>query len=219
MRGTETSSTIRGVREANALQDELDALLNEPLLREVSSLTHFPGGSQVLQKREGYRELLRAYVEFEIASKLAWDGGEDVYGAGQRDVASLYEYWVFFKLAEIVSSVCNAPLDLESLVEVSEEGLAIDIRRGKDRVLVGDVERLGRRLRIELWFNRTFAFGPRDGQSWTRQMRPDYSLRIHAVDEAQLKREADDIWLHFDAKYRIDRLAEAMDVNQRSIPT
>lgn len=207
----DSSATIRGLREANALQDELDALLNEPLIREVSSLTVFPGGSQVLQKREGYRELLRAYVEFEIASKLAWNGGEDVYGAGQRDVASLYEYWVFFELAEIVSSVCDAPLNLASLIDVREDGLAIDIRRGRHRILAGDVARSGRRLRIELWFNRTFVFGPKDDQSWTRQMRPDYSLRIHALDEDQLLDRADDIWLHFDAKYRIDRLAQAID--------
>jgi len=33
-----------------------------------------------------------------VASKLSWQGGDDVYGAGQRDVATLYEYWAFLSL-------------------------------------------------------------------------------------------------------------------------
>ena len=38
---------------------------------------------------------------FELAAKLIWSGGEAVYGAGKKDIATLYEYWVFFKLLDL----------------------------------------------------------------------------------------------------------------------
>ena len=103
----------------------------------------------MLQKREGYREILRAYIQFEVASKLAWSGGEDVYGAGQRDVATLYEYWVFLKLAQVISDLCDAKFDFSSLIEVQKDGLNVSLRRGIAKVLIGTAVRLGRELTIE----------------------------------------------------------------------
>ena len=35
---------------------------------------------------------------YDLAAKLIWTGGEDVYGVGKRDIATLYEYWLFFIL-------------------------------------------------------------------------------------------------------------------------
>jgi hypothetical protein len=208
----------RGIREASLLLLRLEGILYQPLFREVGDLTHFPAGDQVLQKREGYRELLRAYIEFEVASKLAWSGGEEVYGAGQRDVATLYEYWAFFQLVRIVATVCEVPFDLERLVEVRPDGLAIDLHRGRDRVLVGGVSRLGRSLRVELWFNREFRKTSSSGGTWSRSMRPDYSVRISAVaKEISGTNQPDDVWLHFDAKYRVDAVSEIVGADAQTI--
>ena len=35
-----------------------------------------------------------------MAGLLKWEGGENVYGAGMRNVSTLYEYWLFFELNE-----------------------------------------------------------------------------------------------------------------------
>lgn len=200
----------RGSREAANLLARLDALLSQPLFREVSDLTHFPVSDQVLQKREGYREVFRAYVEFEVASKLAWEGGEDVYGAGQRDVATLYEYWAFFELVQVVGQLCSVPIDLAGLVSVRDDGLAVDLQRGRDRILLGEVDRLGRKLAVELWFNREFRPAAAAG-SWSRTMRPDYSLRVSpALPSRRTGPASDDVWLHFDAKYRVQSLNEVV---------
>ena len=78
--------SCRGSRERATRQvlDELDAILSEELFREVGPLYRFPGDDQVLQKREGYREILRAYIQFEVASKLAWSGGEESMARGNE---------------------------------------------------------------------------------------------------------------------------------------
>jgi len=44
----------------------------------------------------GYREVLRVWLMFDLAAKLFWQGGEDVYSGDKKDVAVLYEYWLIF---------------------------------------------------------------------------------------------------------------------------
>src|SRR5204863_9454070 len=60
----------RGIREVGVVLDRLDEVLGEEVFREVGDLAAFPAGNQVLQKREGYRDVLRAYLQFELAAKL-----------------------------------------------------------------------------------------------------------------------------------------------------
>ena len=83
---------------------QLDEALNQDLFKELGSLSRFPGDDQVLQRREGYRDVFRAYLEFELAAQLSWRGAESSYSAGQRDVATLYEYWAFIQLAQLVAN-------------------------------------------------------------------------------------------------------------------
>jgi hypothetical protein len=179
------------------------------IFREVGPLTLFPAGDQVLQKREGYRDLFRTCVQFEAAAVLSWQGGEDVYGAGQRDVATLYEFWVFLQLAATVAKICQRSFDLSALVDVSQDHLAVGLRRGRQTVVSGSVARLGRTLHVELWFNRSFGVRGTGAPSWTRPMRPDCSLRISIDRETSAPfREGEEVWLHFDAKYRVEDLGE-----------
>jgi predicted component of viral defense system (DUF524 family) len=92
-------------QEISALTGQLDAVLGADVFRGVSPPDMLPLGSPVLQRKEGYREVYQAWLRFDMAARLVWQGGDDVYRAGQRDIATLYEYWVFFKLLEIVTAV------------------------------------------------------------------------------------------------------------------
>lgn len=198
----------RGKREAESLRDKLDALLSEELFREVGDLTRIPTNDQVIQKREGYRDIFRLHVLSEVAAQLSWAGGEDVYGAGQKNVATLYEYWAFLQLARVVADECESAFDWGDLVHVSRDAMDLDLRYGKASRFCGSVSRLGRTLKLELWFNRTF--GKRNGvaASWSRPMRPDCSLLISPV--CYSGHSVEPVWLHFDAKYRVDSLREIM---------
>jgi len=179
-------------------------MLGEELFREVAGLTQFPANDQVLQKREGYRDVLRAYLQFQAAANLSWEAIQDSYMAGQRNVASLYEYWVFIQLAKLVSKFCNKSFDFTGLLQ--KDGLNIALRQGSQTVVSGTAERFGRRLRLELTYNKTFKRRLDSEGSWTLPMRPDCSLAISS--DAGGEGDFVPVWLHFDAKYRIDSYQE-----------
>ncbi|MGD0949032.1 MAG: DUF2357 domain-containing protein [Candidatus Binatia bacterium] len=204
-----SAPVARGLREVEALIRYLDSLLSEQLFREVGPLDRFPAGDQVLQKREGYRDLFRAYIQFEAAALLTWRGGEGVYGAGQRDVATLYELWSFFQLAQVTAEICQRSFDSSALIEVHADRLGVGLCRGRQTAVLGSVSYLGRALHLELWFNRTFGTGGPGAPSWTRPMRPDCSLRISIDRESSAPfHGGEEIWLHFDAKYRVEDLGD-----------
>jgi predicted component of viral defense system (DUF524 family) len=194
--------TSRGRREIAAVLIQLDEILHHELFSDLKPITRFPADNQVLQKREGYREVFRAYVEFELASRLSWRSEEDAHGAGVRDVATLYEYWAFIQLAQMVAEIIGQPFDMSPLLAVQPDGLNIALRSGTEIVLRGNAMRLDRRMTIELCFNRTYGVDSEKIGSWTRPMRPDYSLLIYpAADESAA---FEPVALHFDAKYRVD---------------
>ena len=201
----------RGLREVQETRDFLDAVLAEGLFRELGNIEGFPADNQVLHKREGYRDVFQAYIQFDVAAKLSWDGGEDVYGAGKRDVATLYEYWVFMKLAQLISELCDIPFDFSDLIEVERDALNVTLKKGRRCVLKGIVERQGRKLALEFWFNRAFVKNSSNDGSWSHQMRPDYSLKISPADYEVAS--FDPVFVHFDAKYRINHLDELFSDN------
>jgi predicted component of viral defense system (DUF524 family) len=201
--GIEGPASRRGSREARELSDRLHAYLAAPMFGDVGNLTQFPASNQVLQRREGYRDVFRAFLLTEVAASIDWHGGIDVFRAGQRDVATLYEYWVFLELARILSDVLGQPVDRSKLFQTIDGKLSLELRRGRQLAVAGETWRYGRRLLVELWFNRTFG----RPQSWTETVRPDCSIKI--TPERGI--EADQsTWLHFDAKYRVQNLEEIM---------
>lgn len=165
----------------------------------------------MLQRREGYREVLQAWLNFAVAARLVWHGGEDVYGAGQRDVATLYEYWVFFKLLDLVADLFQ--LDQppgRNLLEPTADGFGLKLKAGRFLALQGEAVLHGRRLRVQFSYNRSFGTkGDRAAAgSWTEPMRPDYTLSLWPADFGATEAEAQELMVHvhFDAKYRIDNL-------------
>jgi len=210
----------RLVQEITALCTKLDEALGSEVLRHVGEPNFLPLGSPTLQRREGYREVLQAWLNFAMAAKLVWHGGEQVFGAGQRDVATLYEYWVFFKLLGVVASVFNLDKPAnETLLEQTADGFGLKLKAGKFMALTGRSTQLGRVLEVQFSYNRSFRATqkPRVPGSWTENLRPDYTLSLWPVgftaEEAELQELM--VHVHFDAKYRIDQvtalLSEATD--------
>jgi predicted component of viral defense system (DUF524 family) len=200
------AAVTRGRREVRKTLEQLDFLLDHDLFKDLGPLGRFPADDQVLQRREGYREIFRAYLEFELAAQLSWQSAESRFTAGQHDVATLYEHWAFLQLAQLIANLAGQSFDLRNLVELRPDALNVVLQSGKETVLSGTAERLGRRMAIELCFNRTFSQGSGFLGSWTRPMRPDYSLIISApVDEPAV---FEPVVLHFDAKYRVNFLDE-----------
>jgi hypothetical protein len=199
----------RGIDAAEEIIELLDRTISAPMFREVGRLASFPTGSQVLQKRAGYRELLRTFVLTETGARLALDWDiDDVFGASQRNIATLYEYWAFLQLARSVGRVCGDDQSAQVL-SLTNDGMSMTFRPGKKSRLRWMTTARGREVAVELYFNRTFLVSAQPDASWTRAMRPDCSLRVRPTGLAD-DVTADDlsIWLHFDAKYRLEYASE-----------
>lgn len=212
MRVPDKTKDARLVQEITALCTRLDEALASGVMRQVSELTCLPLGSPTLQRREGYREVLQAWLQFAMAAKLVWHGGEHVFGAGQRDVAALYEYWVFFKLLDVVEKVFTlSKPKVDELLEPTADGFGLKLRAGKFISMHGVSTQPGRVLRVQFSYNRSFKATnvARKAGSWSENLRPDYTLSLwpaeFTADEAEMQELM--VHVHFDAKYRIDQAA------------
>jgi len=196
--------------EIVSLIEGMEEVCSHEVFKQVSPLRFLPLNSPVLQRKEGYRQVLRSWMLFELAARLSWQGGDDVYAGGKRDAAALYEYWVFFKLLDIVSNIFELDQPpVESLINQKE--LVLKLKAGQYLPMAGIYQGAGRRLHIEFSYNRTFSAKKNSypqGGSWSRHMRPDYTLSLWPAEFTRDDAETQEVitHVHFDAKYKVDQL-------------
>jgi predicted component of viral defense system (DUF524 family) len=211
----------RAQKEATVLINNLENHLNHPFFREISRPITLKLNSPVLQRKSGYREILSAWLKFDLAAKLIWQGGEDVYNAGKRDIAVLYEYWLFFTLYDLIKEKFKInqhqynEKPYEHLIVPTNDGLNVMVKSGKHTALEGVYDSGNRKLHIKFSYNRTFTGGTeyinnndkKSAGSWTKTLRPDYTLSIWPVDLNEISAEEKEliVHIHFDSKYKVDQ--------------
>jgi predicted component of viral defense system (DUF524 family) len=214
----------RVAEDALRVQTELERALGADLFRDLSALHFLPLGSSVLQQKEGYREILRSWMRFDVAARVHWAGGDDVFGAGQKNVATLYEYWVFFRLVRVFTDLCGKTFPAANeLVETTGDGCLLRLRSGRQITLNAECHLGEVPVKLRLDYNRVFVrheSRERAG-SWTRRMRPDYTLSIWpvALDEREAEKQGLLSHVHFDAKYRIQWIAELFGADDADMDT
>ena len=223
--GSKKNATDRLKTEIFVVCNRLTNHLNSAFFKEVSLPSRLNLGSPVLQRKEGYREILQAWLMFDLSAKLAWEGGDNVYSAGKKNVAVLYEYWLFFKLLECVSDIFEIPASEKvTLVSSDDDHINLNIRQGKTKMVHGQTKAQNRLLNVCLYYNRTFPYKDNKHMSsagtWTMNMRPDYTLTIWPGEMSDVEAEEKDaiVYIHFDAKYRLDKiLLEDRDFDEETI--
>jgi hypothetical protein len=201
--------------EVTLLEDKLEQFVNHAVFKEVALPNILPLNSPILQRKEGYREILRIWLMFDLAAKLVWHGGDDVYSGGKRDVAVLYEYWLFFKLIDLIKEVFNIePKSIKELIKETKDGLCLQLRQGQYFPVKGVFDAGSRKLEIQFSYNKTFS-GDKDypeSGSWTKSMRPDYTLSIwpFGIDAETAEKQELITHIHFDSKYKVDHLVEIL---------
>lgn len=197
-------------REVTEWMNYLDEELSSDLWRSVGPIRTMPSNSQVLQKRSGYREILKYDISLRLSLELPWKQAErlaDGLVGDIRPVSELYEYWCFFQLRSILSELTVEEVSRDgSFVDITPDGLQVRLLRGK-RSRVSYIYRQDdiRTVSVNLYYNRTFARPNRPMPTWhgsyTARFDPDYSIEVVVSGEGLPQRH----WLHFDAKYRLDR--------------
>ena len=223
--------------EAGQMETALENLLAEPFFDEVGELHRLPLENQTLQKREGYREVLQAWLMLDAAAQIDWPGRKDTYDGTNRDVATLYEFWLYFTLVKMLRDTLGMepvrdPLEksadgwLPFCCESEKGGMAINLKQGRtsfSRFAWKGPD--GEKLRVHLFYNRRFG-GRTDVQksgAYSRGFRPDFTLVILPADyDATVWRQAERdgeaegriAYVHFDAKYRIEQIADLIGTEE-----
>lgn len=206
------------LHESENLIRELESKLHHSIFNSISTPTTLKLNSPVLQRKEGYREVLRVWLMFDLAAKLIWKGGDDIYSGGKKDIATLYEYWLFFILLDLFQSMFKIKSkDVADLIQYTSDGLNLQIKQGKFTALEGVCDLCSRKLNIKFSYNRSFSGNksyPSSG-SWTSTLRPDYTLSFwpNGISEEDAEVQELIVHIHFDAKYKISNLNEIINQN------
>jgi predicted component of viral defense system (DUF524 family) len=166
-----------GKQSLRDLSYSLIDALQSTFLRTVGELRSLSYASRILQRAHGYRDLFDLWQTFQHAV----DPFESLQRAlDVRDVATLYEWWCFYTLAEQIANEVGGTARI-AVVADEAAGLPHGLRaRLSDR--------------WQLTYNPTFGKGRGRWRSYSVPLRPDFVL---AHDGCPL--------VAFDAKFRFDR--------------
>ena len=204
-------------QEAVTLHEMLDTILSDVFFDNVGTLQLMPQNNQVLQKREGYSQVFAAYSMLDMALQLDWKGMDSAYEGESKNVALLYEYWLFFELFSIIRNIDGCLLtevnEQSPFISETNDGLTINLKQGKCSCQHFEVSKFD--TKIDLYYNRTFKHmefkAAQYEGSYSTKFRPDYTLAVFPSayeDEHAALKDGTVAFIHFDAKYRINNQAE-----------
>ena len=171
----------------NRVQD----FLSHDWIEEVGELQYVPSNSQVLQKREGYRDIFQYFLNFHFAFRMQWEEIGDKLRGYNRRLSELYEYWCYFKIVEVLEELSGQSIDYRELFETKE--WAIKVKKGKKSKTRFEIGVEGKKVDVKLMYNRLFSRNTRQ-PSYSLPFKPDYTLFINTNGIRH--------FVHFDAKYR-----------------
>ena len=167
------------------LEDDLNCLispikdcLEDQLWREVSVMRYIPTNSQVLQRKEGYRQLLSLYSLMQLASQYDFNNFDFKNLVESKDTNILYEYWCFFTVKDILDKLLGKSLSCAQLVSESREQTNQELNEGTWLYYENDVQ---------LGFNITFSS---HHLSYSQEYRPDIVIKYngkHLIFDAKHK--------------------------------
>lgn len=217
----EQSKQVECLIEAKLIHETINDIFQDSFFDEVGVLDIMPQNNQVLLKREGYAQIFSAYSMIDLALQLDWKGKDDIYEGESKNVALLYEYWLFFELFKIIKSIdgCEMVNTNDSpFLKKNEDGITISLKEGKNSCQSFCIGKFG--LKVNLYYNRTFSksdfLSSRYEGSYSRSFRPDYTLAVFPdlYTKGQKNGEEEAIkdgavsYIHFDAKYRVTDLTK-----------
>jgi hypothetical protein len=190
-----------------------------------------PLNNPTLLRRAGYKDVLKGWGLLRWSSAIRWDG-LGTFSGNNRNVAQLYEYWCYLKIADILAQRLEMreawePGTPDAVWSEDDGGIKVSLKKGNSsrRYFVSKNARDGTRIVVGLYYNTRFnsrPTGPREENRWSEQssyaleFQPDITLSIFRVpehrsasgnfleDEKKSEKDGTIRHLHFDAKYRLD---------------
>lgn len=189
-RSKATAFWRNAVKDCAAMRRVLGPFEQHDMWIGVGRMRHVPIGSSVLQRRRGYKDVLRHHLALRAAARIPLD--EDTVEShllGVKDVASLYELWCYFAVVDAMRELIGREPDaVESFdVDIDEVDLPWGFRVSWSN---------GPTVFYNLSFSQKAA-QPRRSSSLL--LRPDIVVEVHRDGICELH--------VFDAKLRVDGVA------------
>lgn len=192
--------------ELKLYKAKIDYFLSQNYFREISKMDYVPFNSQVLQKKEGYKEILYYYLLLDLGINLFWDDLIDDFKTYQKKLSKLYEYWLYFKLANSIKKLTGSNEDISNIIDKKDDKWTFKLKETNDfSIKFSEIEISQKIVNLELCFNKTFSKAKQlnpdsiithGKKSYSVELKPDFTIVIR-FDEKKF-------YLHFDAKYRIN---------------
>ena len=150
-----------------------DMFLNDPFWQNVGNMSFIPANSQVLQRREGYRQLFSLYSLLHLSTRCDFNTEDFRNLLETKDTPTLFEYWSFFLIKDILDGMLKI---VSSKTIVSEDQKEQKVYQGINIKYEGEVN---------LWFNKYCSgssgnqpgeyFSPHEniGESYSHNLIPD----------------------------------------------
>lgn len=173
--------------------DEIEYYLSNKFFNHISTMDYVPFNSQILQKKEGYREIFHYFLMLEFSFRLNWNEVNDQFKGFEKKLSELYEYWCYFKLLKVLNDLSINKISFEDVFEINRDNWSISIKRGVKSVKHFKLNLYGHDIKIDLFYNLRFSENSQY-RSYSLAFRPDYTLLVIIEGETH--------YIHFDAKYR-----------------
>lgn len=182
------------------MRRELAPFVRHGLWSDISAMTHVPIASSVLQRRRGYKDILRHHFAVRAAARLPIEKSVlTTRLLGMKDVASLYELWCFFAVVRVVEGLLGPP---DTAERPKADDLQVGVKWGC-RVAWGD--------ELELFYNLSFSRSAELGRrSSSLLLRPDIVIQIRTPGGVEMH--------VLDAKLRVKGAASVADSDDDEAP-
>lgn len=176
--------------ELDHIQSRLQSILQKPPFNDAGEFEKQLYFSTTLTRGSGYREFLHIHLLLTRGLDL-WEN--DIFKIDQKEISTLYEYWCYLKLIELIKDEGGFVGDYRHLIKIKAGKILVDLKKGKQSSVSfsnanGDI--------AQLYYERKYVAG---SKSFTYDQKPDFSLRIRKKNSQEV-----DLWYLFDAKYRFD---------------
>lgn len=184
----------RAVADCETMRRVLGPFERHDMWNDVGRMGHVPIGSSVLQRRRGYKDVLRHHLALRAAARLPFDRTTVERLLGLKDVATLYELWCYFAVVDAVSEVIGRRPDYADAMKVNDD---LDLGHGFC-VVWND----GPTVYYNLSFTPTKSPPHRSASLW---LRPDIVVEITRSEQCEFHA--------LDAKLRIDGVVPSGEAN------
>jgi len=185
-------------------QSRLQGILRESPFNEVSKFEKRSHFSTSLTRGAGYRDFMHIYLLLTRGLELA---DNDIFKIEQKNISTLYEYWCFLKLVQVLKEQNSSNIQYQDLIHISTGKYKVQLEKGKQSKV--SFKKEGTDETTTIYFNRTFTLDNK--KVYTFNQIPDYSIEFNK------KGFEKPFWYLFDAKYRFEESKNKI-INSYNVP-